>query len=103
MEKERGARGKVKIRFCRGRTLTVVVVVAAILLSIAALVTLSSAIRSTQEATEHLRGEAGLLEQENSRLERYIEELGTVQAIIRIAQEKLGLVEPDTVIFDTDK
>ena len=60
------------------------------------------AIGSTRDAAEELRQEAIGLEQEQSRLERYIQELGTIQGIIRLAQEKLGLIEPDSVIIQPE-
>lgn len=92
----------IKVAYRRSKPLTKIVVIAAIALSITALLTLRSAILSTREKTEALRGQAVALEQENDRLKRYIEELGTIQGIIRIAQEKLGLVEPDSVIIQPE-
>lgn len=71
-------------------------------MSMAALLTLHSAIDSTREKAEDLRVQAMALEQENSRLEQYISEKGTVQEVIRIAQEKLGLVEPDSIIIQPE-
>ena len=55
-----------------------------------------------QISVEALRQEAILLEQEQQRLELYISELGTVQGILRIAQERLGLVEPGSVIIQPE-
>ena len=92
----------IKLVYRRSRPLTKIVVLAAVVLSILALLTLRSAIMTTREKTEDLRNQAMALEQENSRLEQYIEELGTIQAIIRIAQEKLGLVEPDSIIIQPE-
>ena len=92
----------IKLVYRRSRPLTKIVVLAAVVLSILALLTLRSAILTTREDTEDLRNQAMALEQENSRLEQYIEELGTVRAIIRIAQEKLGLVEPDSIIIQPE-
>ena len=92
----------IKLVYRRSRPLTKIVVLAAVVLSILALLTLRSAILATREDTEDLRNQAMALEQENSRLEQYIEELGTVRTIIRIAQEKLGLVEPDSIIIQPE-
>ena len=86
----------------RSRPVTKIVVLAAVVLSIVALLALRSAIITTRENAEELRGQAMELEQENNRLEQYIQELGTIRAIIRIAQEKLGLVEPDSVIIQPE-
>ena len=93
----------VKLVYRRSCTLTKVVVLAAVVLSMAALLTLGLAIRQNKNAVEQLRGQAVVLEQENSRLQQYIQELGTVKGIIRIAQEKLGLIEPDSVVFNPEK
>ena len=93
----------VKLVYRRSRTLTKVVVLVAVVLSMAALLTLGLAIRQNENAVEQLRGQAVVLEQENNRLQQYIQELGTVKGIIRIAQEKLGLIEPDSVVFNPEK
>ena len=92
----------VKLVYRRSRTLTKIVVLAAVVLSIAALMTLGSAIAAHRETAEAYRGQAMELEQENRRLEQYIEELGTIQGIIRIAQEKLGLIEPDSIVIQPE-
>ena len=92
----------IKLVYRRSRPLTKIVVLAAVVLSILALMTLRSAILTTREKTEDLRTQAIELEQKNSRLEQYIEELGTIRGIIRIAQEKLGLIEPDSIIIQPE-
>lgn len=94
--------GKVKVVRRRSRLLTKVVVLAAVLLSVATLLTLLLVIQSTRAQTEALKTEAVQLNRENSRLELYIQELGTIKGIIRIAQEELGLIEPDSVILDPE-
>ena len=94
--------GKVKVVRRRSRLLTKVVVLVAVLLSIATLTTLLLVIHATRTQTDSLRAEAVQLEHENSRLELYIQEMGTVRGIIRIAQEELGLVEPGSIIIDPE-
>ena len=94
--------GKVKVVRRRSRLLTKVVVLAAVLLSVATLLTLLLVIQSTRAQTEALKTEAVQLNRENSRLELYIQELGTIKGIIRIAQEELGLIEPDSIILDPE-
>ena len=88
-----------KIKFVRSKPLVKVVLIAVLVASIAALLMLRSGIQEAQAQTENLRQQAAELEEENSRLKTYIEQLGTVQGIIRIAQEELGLVEPDSIII----
>lgn len=76
------------------------VVLAAIVLSTVALLTLRSSILQTREKTEALREQAAQLEQENGQLEQNIAQLGTVQSVKRIAVEELGLVDPDSAFFE---
>jgi hypothetical protein len=71
-------------------------------LSIAALLTLRIATDNTRNHTEQLRPEAVSAEQEQRRLEEYLSQRGTVQEILRIAQERLGLAEPDSVIIQPE-
>ena len=52
--------------------------------------------------TEDLRAQAAALEQENSDLEEKIQNLGSVQSVLEIAQEELGLVSSDTVVFQPE-
>lgn len=94
--------GTIKFKYRRSPTIIKVVVLVAVVLSIAALLMLHFAITSTQDSAEELRQEAIGLEQERSRLELYIQELGTIQGIIRLAQEKLGLIEPGSVIIQPE-
>ena len=92
----------VRLVYRKTTFLTKIVVTAAIVLSIAALLTLHVAINATNAAAENLRIQAMALEQDNRRLEQNIDTMNTVEGVIRIAQERLGLVEPDTVIIQPE-
>ena len=72
---------------------------AAAVLSVVALVALYSAIDHLQDQYDELRQEALELESKNSQLQEQIGELGTLESIIRIAMEALGLTFPDSVSF----
>lgn len=89
----------IKIVLRKSTVLTKLVVVTAIALSIAALLTVHGAIRAANRSTEALRQQAIALEQEQTRLEQYEQEKGTLQEILRIAQEKLGLTLPDSILI----
>ena len=89
----------VRVVFKRGSTMTKLAVLAALVLSMAALWTLTLITQQTRARAAELKAEAAQLEQENSRLEDKIEDLGSVQGVENIANEELGLVDPDTVIF----
>ena len=92
----------IRIVYRRSTTLTKIVVSAAVVLSMAALLTLHGAIDATRQRAEELRIQAIALEQANSRLEQYIAQQGTVQEVIRIAQEKLGMVQPDSIVIQPE-
>lgn len=93
---------RIKIEYRRSRPLTKMVAVAAIALSMVALLTLSWAKYDVQKQTQEMMGEAARLEQENAQLEQKIDSLGSVQSAEQIAQEELGMVSPDTVLIDTE-
>jgi cell division protein FtsB len=68
----------------------------------AALITLRWTLNDIQKQTQDMKAEAARLEQENAELEDKIDQLGSVQSAMDIAQEELGLVDPDTVVIETD-
>lgn len=74
-------------------------VIVIILLGIAGLFVLRHATAVLEEQNAALEETAQQLEQENAVLEEKIGIQGTKQAVIQIAQEVLGLVEPDTVLI----
>ena len=79
-----------------------IVLIVAILFATAALIALRMAITDLDNRTEDLRNKAAALEQENRDLQENIGILGSVQSIIQIARDELGLVDPDTVILDPE-
>ncbi len=93
-----------RIQFLLRRSSPIIKIAAscAIVLAIVALVALGVVRSSIQAETDAMRAEAARLEQENNRLEEKIDALGSVQSVQEIAEEELDLVDPDTVIFETD-
>jgi len=89
----------IRVVFRRSTTLTKVVVLACVVLCIAALLALHFQIQKTAAQAEALRSQAVSLEQENSQLNDRLENLDTVEGILQIAEDELGLTDPDTVIF----
>ncbi len=89
-----------KLRFRRSSPLLKCVVLATIVLSIVAILTLRASISDSQDYWDKLRQEAAGLEQENQQLQKSIAELGTVQSIKHIASKYLDLVDPDSIFFD---
>lgn len=95
--------GKILSRVQLGRrrssNVTKIIVTASIVLSMMALIALRVSMNDLQNRTEKLTGRAAALEQANRDLESHIANLGTVKSVVEIAEEELGLVQPDTVIF----
>lgn len=93
-----------RIRLVYRRTPTVLkcVLLGMLLVCTLALMVLRFALLEAKEKTEDLRNQAALLEQENRELERSISQLGTVQSVTELASKLLGLVDPDTVIFQPE-
>ncbi len=102
MAKFRNPLESIKLVYRKTPALTKIVVSAAVVLSMAALLMLHGAIDTTRQDTEDLRQQALALEQEQQQLERYEQEKGTIQEVIRIAMERLGLVEPDSVVIQPE-
>ena len=89
----------IKVEYTRSHPLTKVVVIALIVLSMAALITLRvSSIRLHREI-EQMRQEAAQLEAEYQLLKEKLEELGSVEGVEHIAEEELDLVDPDTIVI----
>ncbi len=89
----------IKLVYRRSSTLTKCVVLAAVVLCTAALLTLRGAILNEHAKEEAYRKEAAALEQQNNDLSEDIEKIDSVEGMKDIAEDKLGLVDPDTVIF----
>ena len=102
MAKSKNPLKNVRLIYRRSRPATKIVVLVAVALSLLTLLALHIATGAAKAQTEQLRTEAVGLEQANSRLDLYIEQLGTIEGIIRIAQEELGLIEPGSVIIQPE-
>ena len=89
----------IRLIYRRSSTLVKCVVLAAIVLSTVALITLRISIHAEQKKQEQLYLQQAQLEQENYELTRNIAELGTVESVKRIATLQLGLVDPDSQFF----
>ena len=86
----------------RSRKLTVIMLVVAILLSMGALTALHLSMRSLRNRTENLRDQAAHLEGENAQLQEDIDQVGSIQSIVEIAEKELGLVQPDAVFYQPE-
>ena len=89
----------IKLRLRPSPRSTKIMLIVAILFAMIALIALRMAITRVDNRTEDLRQKAAALEQDNQDLQENIGILGSVQSIIQIARDELGLVDPDTVIL----
>ena len=90
----------VRIVFRRSSLAARVIILAALAVCIALLVTLGVMTVQAREKAQALKDQAAALEQQNAALEQHIDDLNTLEGIENIAKEELGLVDPDTIIFD---
>lgn len=89
----------VQVKFRRSRPLTKVVVIAAIVLTTVALLTLRWVQNDIEAETQRMQEEAAQLIEENADLQEKIDDLGSMDSITGIAQSELDLVDPDTTFF----
>ena len=100
MKKRINPFSNIKLVYRPGNNLIKIALLAVIVLSTAALITIRTAIDRSREANDALRDEAIKLEQENDALEQDIEALGSRDSIIEIAGKQLGLV-PNIILYIT--
>ncbi len=94
-----GKRRPVKLALRRSHPLTFAAVMAALILSTVALVYLNFRLDEARQEYNALRLQAAQLEMQNQTLSERIESLGSVESAILIAMEKLGLIDPDSVVI----
>ncbi len=93
-----------RIRLVYRRTSMTVktLVLATLVLCSLTLITLRFSLMEAKKELANVRAEAQMLEQENDRLQKSINQLGTVQSVTELAKELLDLVDPNTVIFEAE-
>lgn len=83
----------------RTKTATKIVLIVSLLLCIGALTALRLSMNDLEARTDRLRSRAAALESANSEIRENLDSIGTVRGVIAIAEDELGLVQPDTVFF----
>ena len=89
----------IRLVYKRSSTLTKVLVLSAVLLSTVTLLSLRSLILETEAQNAAILSQAAQMEEENAKLEQNINSLGTLEGVIQIAKDILGLEDPDTVVL----
>ena len=100
MKRLRNLLSRIRLVYRRSSTLLKSVVLGTIVLCTVAVVCLSAFTVAQKHRQEELRQEIPVLEAENQELRDRISILGTVESVKQIANEILGLVDKDTVIYD---
>lgn len=90
---------RVQFVYRRSQTATKVVVILALVLSMGALITLRLTMTGLQNETDALARQAKSLSESNAELTEDIANLGSVQSVVDIAEEKLDLIQPGTVVY----
>jgi len=90
---------RIRLIYKRSSTLTKVLVLSAVVLSTAALLFLRGVIADTDAKNQALLGQAAQLEVQNAQLQQNIDKLGSLDSVIQIAGDELGLVDPNTVVL----
>ena len=93
--------GKFQLVKVRSRKATIIMLVVAIVLSMGALAALHLSMKGLKDRTDKLRDQAAHLEGENASLQEDIDQVGSIQSIVEIAEKELGLVPPDAVFYET--
>lgn len=83
----------------RSNPVIMAIVLAAVIIATVATVCLQNSLEDSRSQYEAMRLQAAALEAANEELISDISDLGSVESAIKIAEEELGLVCPDTVVF----
>lgn len=92
------AKKPVKLVF-RSKPIIIVLVMVLLIGATIGVVAMNTALEAGRERYEELRQQAAALEADNAELSDNIASLGSIESVIRIAGEILGLIDPDSVIF----
>ena len=92
------AKKPVKLVF-RSKPVIIVLVMVLLIGATIGVVAMNTALEAGRERYEELRQQAAALEADNAELSDNIASLGSIESVIRIAGEILGLIDPDSVIF----
>ena len=99
MEEKKNPLKTVKVEVRSASSVLKIVVTVLIVFSMAALLALRWVHSGILAQTQERRDEASAVEYANDELRDKIDDIGSVQSVQDIAQQELGLVDPDTVII----
>ena len=91
--------GKFKVRLRSAPISLKAALIVLIVLSMSALLALRWVHNGIQAETQRKAEQAAAMEGENTDLQEKIDSIGSVQSIRQIAQDELGLADPDTILI----
>ena len=90
---------RVRLVYRPSSKITKAVVSACAVLCLLALLMMQVLLSGTQQKRDTLRAHAAELERINAQLTVYIKDYGSIENVIRIAESQLGLMNPNSIIF----
>ena len=99
MASQKKPRKRVRFVYQRSSLVTKCVVLAALVITTAALLTLTISIRNHRKLEEESRQKAADLEHQNAELEKDIQGHGSVEGDKNIAEKELGYIDGNAVII----
>ena len=93
---------RIRLVYRQSSTATRALVLGVVVVAAAALLTLRLTIGATQDQKDALADQAADLEQGNQELREDIDELGTANSVVELAQKLWELVFPGTVVIDPE-
>ena len=100
MEEKKDPQKKVKIVVRPSPPALKIVLIVLIVLSMAALMTLRLVHNNIQKEIENVKSEISAVEHDNDVLDQRLEDPDSLENVLDIAKEELGLVDPDTILID---
>ena len=100
MEEKKNPLKTVKVEVRPASNVLKLLVIVLIVFSMAALLALRWVHSAILDQTQELKDEASAVEYANDELREKIEDVGSVQSVQDIAQDELGLVNPDTIVIE---
>lgn len=100
MERLKNILSRIRLVYRPSSLLLKCIVAAMLVIVTITLLAIRGGILDMQRSTDEMRKEAAALESQNQQLEQDMGLQNTVAGILKIAKEKLGLVDPDSVIFE---
>ena len=90
---------RIRLRYRPSAPILKWVVLVTVVVCTVALIVMGAAIHKGRQRIHQKLEQMETLQQENQELAENIAQLGSVQSVVRIARERLGLEDPDAIVF----